>query len=380
MTIMKKVLLFTLAIMLSCASSYSQNRRIQPRKASSAAAAKKPRIVTTAKYELSAKYVHVSDDVIYYVEKGDNNAVMAINRQSGEVTTVIPGIAGIYEGARQRIYSVGTCSGKLLFLNDKGGVYIYDGKSVETSKYLSHSYNFHMAGRHHALIETDKETDQLWLWDIDNMKVIAKFPRLRPFDDYLDYTPVAIDDAGNIWVRRGFVFMRITPSGEKSYYDLSTENYVKNERESHTRFNDKVVKKSGDYLYYAYGRRIYRINMSAPAGWEEYAKIPPTEDKMFDNYAVDRQGNILTCGNGMGRQSYEIEYYAVGAFDSPKALGTQIPTGIGDGKIWMTLCKVSADNDGNFVLMSEDGMAIYLYNPNGLVGYNKARGTIIKLK
>ena len=64
----------------------------------------------------------------------------------------------------------------------------------------------------------------------------------------------------------------------------------------------------------------------------------------------------------------------------PEALGTQIPTGIGDGKIWMTLCKVSADNDGNFVLMSEDGMAIYLYNPNGLVGYNKARGTIIKLK
>lgn len=65
---------------------------------------------------------------------------------------------------------------------------------------------------------------------------------------------------------------------------------------------------------------------------------------------------------------------------SVSALGAQISTGIGDGKIWMNLCKVNADNDGNFVLLSEDGMAIYLYNPNGLVGYNKARGTVIKLK
>lgn len=377
---MKKVFLFALAIMLSCVSSYSQTRRVPTRKASSATAVKKPQIVTTAKYELAAKYVHISDDVIYYIEKGDNNAVMAINRQSGEVTTVIPGIAGVYEGARQRIYSVRTCAGKLLYVYDKGKVYVYDGKSVETSKFIPNSYDFCMVGRHHALLETDSGVDQLWLWDIENMKVIAKFPRLRSFDHDFDYKPVAIDDAGNIWARYGFEFLRITPSGTKTLYDLSTASYVKNEREQHRRVNNDVVKQKGNYLYVAYGRRIYRINMLAPTGWEEYAKIPPTEDKMFDSYAVDLQGNILTCGNGMSSKSNNSEYYAIGAFNTPKALGDQIPTGIGNGKIWMNLCKTSADNDGNFVLMSEDGMAIYLYNPNGLVGYNKARGTIIKLK
>lgn len=376
----KKLSLLLLALFLLCVSSHSQTRRITTPKTSSATTVKKPSLVTTAKYELSAKYVHISDDVIYYVEKGNNNAVMAINRQSGEVATVIPGIAGIYEGARQRIYSVRTCSGKLLFVYDKGGVYIYDGKSVETSKFISHSYDFKMVGKHHALLETDSEINQLWLWDMDNMKVIAKFPRLRSFDHDLDYTPVAIDDAGNIWARRGLEFIRITPNGTKTLYDLSTASYVKNERENHTRVNHDVVKKKGEYLYMAYGRRIYRINMTTPTGWEEYAKIPPTEDKMFDNFAVDKQGNILTCGNGLSNKNYNSEFYAVGAFDSPRALGAQIPTGIGNGKIWMNLCKANADNDGNFVLMSEDGLAIYLYNPNGLVGYNRARGTIIKLK
>ena len=336
-------------------------------------------IVTTAKYELSAKYVYVSDDVIYYVEKGENNAVMAINRQTGDVTTVIPGIAGIYEGARQRIYSVRTCAGKLLYVYDKGEVYVYDNKSLETSELIPNSYDFCMVGRHHALLETDRSIDQLWLWDMENMKVIAKFPRLRSFDQFLDYKPVAIDDAGNIWAREGIQFMRITPSGTKTLYDLSTASYVKSVRENHTMISDVEVKKKGDYIYVAYGRRIYRINMLAPTGWEEYVKVPPTKDKMFYHFAVDKKGNLLTCGNGMSSKSDNCEYYAVGAFDSPKPLGAQIPTGIGNGKIWMNLCKTNADNDGNFVLMSEDGQAIYLYNPNGLVGYKNTRGKTINL-
>ncbi len=45
-------------------------------------------------------------------------------------------------------------------------------------------------------------------------------------------------------------------------------------------------------------------------------------------------------------------------------------------EIWPSLCKVRDDYDNNFIF--SDGSKIIIYNPDGIVGYEKARGKIIK--
>ena len=119
--------------------------------------------------------------------------------------------------------------------------------------------------------------------------------------------------------------------------------------------------------------------MAAPTGWEEYAKIPPTENKNFSNFAVDNQGNIFTCGF-MCSEPYNYEYYAAGHFDSPVPLGRKLSTGISS---WAT-ADIETDNFGsdgdNFIALDSYGPTLFIYNPNGLVGYTEAKDKVIKMR
>ena len=88
----------------------------------------------------NVKSYAIGNKYIYYVENNNNNAIIGINRQTGERETIVPGIAGIYEGARMRIQEVHASGDKLFLIaidrKKEYHVYLYDGKSFETSTYL----------------------------------------------------------------------------------------------------------------------------------------------------------------------------------------------------------------------------------------------------
>ncbi len=330
---------------------------------------------TTAIYNLPrSKWVQVVNDAIYYVESSHNNAVMAIDRQTGQVKTVIPGIGNLYEGTRPPIFSVWKCGSRLMFLCEKGGIRIWDGKSFETSFLIPNSYDYVASGKNHLLVLTKEEPQQLWLWDLEKMVVVAKYTdTLRPFMDGEDFKILAIDDAGNIWAKHAYSsnFLRVNINKEKTIFNL---NALLPERQ-----NANMVKLKGGYIYASHNRRIYRLNMNAPTRWEEYAKIPPTEDKTFENFAADAHGNIFTCGF-MSSEPYQFEFYAADRLDSPVPLGKKISTGISS---WATINpsddKLVSDGD-NFVALDTFGPTLFIYNPNGLVGYKETQGKVINLR
>jgi hypothetical protein len=136
-------------------------------------------------WEKDVRSVQVTKDYIYYVEGNENNAVMAIDRKTGDLKTIIPGIAGIYEGARPRIYSIKVCGERLFFQLvasgiswDCGGVYLYDGKSVETSASLFPSKRGQMyVGSDNYLLAYDCDTENMTIWDVKRLKVVKQARR-----------------------------------------------------------------------------------------------------------------------------------------------------------------------------------------------------------
>ena len=140
------------------------------------------------------------------------------------------------------------------------------------------------------------------------------------------------------------------------------------------------VAKKGDSLYVSAKRRIYLMNMLQPGKWVEYAKVPLTEDNYFKTFVPDSKGNLLTSGDSFYNKSNScIEYYAVGAFDTPKPMGNYIKTGLTEwGYTEISVEGAMTDDSDNFLKL-EDSCRLYIYNPNGVKGYAKARGKIVKL-
>lgn len=339
-------------------------------------------------WEKDIRSVRVTKDYIYYVESNDNNAVMAIDRKTGDLKTIIPGIAGIYEGARPRIYSIFVCGGRLLFqlINphglsyECGGVYVYDGKSVETSQYLKTGTIIDGNDNYLLTIDCGDWTQDV-LWETKSLKPIKR----------MDHNSILIPDKGNlgfiasngsVWGKSGGV-MCYALNGNRTNYTLDKEAYVIQEMRRGT-YGGQVldaerIQQAGDYIYASCKRRIYRMNLLSPGRWEEYIKMPSTINNTFDWFCADANGNILTRGDS--HDNNNTLYWKVGSFDSPQPIGRDIETGFTDWgytKIWENLNMNFMDADGNFI--SHSGSSIYIYNPNGVIGYTNVVGKIVKLK
>lgn len=337
---------------------------------------------------------YAGEDYIYYVEKNENNAVMRIDTKTGDVSTYIPGIKGIYEGARPYISGVYVCGDKIL-LKLKGdsdlfntydynmSLVVYNGEDVKTSPVILSKGIIWMLCCRDEYFVTEVEGKQyngFSYWDPQTMKVTKRFNGGEVFKDGV-WAP-----DGSCW-RIGddrLKIYRFNPKENQSYYwDLRKQSYVKDylSRNSYGLEITKLTPK-GDTLYIACGRRVYCINMISPDGISEYAKVPANMNYTFKNVWVDSQGNMLTEGG----EPYEYKenntlYWDVNSFDTPISLGQQLKTGFSDyfhSEIWVGLDKsIRTDDNGNFIIMSADG-GIYIYNPKGIVGFTNAVGKIIK--
>lgn len=343
---------------------------------------------------LKASSVFVDDDYIVYVEKNDNNAVIGIDCQTGEKKTLIPGIAGVYEGARPRIKKAHKAGQRLFFtLENQEGGYIWDGKSVQTSSPMTLATDLYVTTDHHALFRSSRRVDGKLaydLWDLKQDKHLVSFAynELGGNGDLYN-TTVFIDAKGNLWtdypkiVENGantytyYGIKRLTPEGRWDFYDLGTQSYVAENKVTPGRVFQK-----GDYIYRAAGRRIYRINTMSPTpAWEEYAKIPASQNSNFEKFAIDSKGNMFTNAKKLLEGvDYNNQYWRAGTFDRPQTLGNEIQTGASQ-YIYKRLdpgqCSMRVDALDNFVFLDSDGTDLYIYNPNGVVGYTKVKSMII---
>lgn len=314
----------------------------------------------------------VTQDYVYYIEDSNNNAVRRINRKTGEVETVIQGQAGLYEGRRANLQGIDFAGGKTIYAygpystDRKIGIMI-DGQ-LKTYK-DNWKYVFATNGKY-ALIGCSF-ADCI---NLENMTYAYQ-------DFNIDFgNTYVMQPDGSLWwpyADDGIIGAKCKRiAGQPLFYSLSNEPYVVNE---HIRYIGKM-RAAGNYIYVACSRRIYAMNVQNPGTWIEYVKVPPTMNYRFGDFWVNNRGDVLAC-DGMiinGR----VQLFRAGSLDTPQSLGRgmYIDTGMtqtGYNEISLFQTTVYPDADNNWVIIN--GRSIRIYNPDGVVGYEKARGKIIKI-
>ena len=393
---MKKIFIFSLMLTLCCTAIDAQKGKwckSVPRKTTSSKISSAPRTSVNKKCAImgsKATAWFVDKDYIYYVEDKSNNAVKRIDRKTGNLTDFISGIDGIYEGARLPIADINICGGKVLLTLKKSGamenngVLIYNNSSVKTSPYINKVSSV-LYSCDNYLVTKDKE-DGYANYSISwrnpkNLQIISKINYYDEQGDmvlfYGNKTVWAPD--GCAWYISGLHLYRLMVNGKKTYWDLSKQSYVAEYLQNQSSLEIKDICTQGDYLYMACGRRIYRINMVNPNGISEYAKMPANIDNTFEWVRIAPNGDMLTQGNSLygSRKSYNTQFWKSGDFDNPLPLGGLLRSGFdkyGFSEIWVSQNPNCIDSDGNLVVF---GTSVYIYNPNGVVGYTNAVGKIL---
>lgn len=340
-----------------------------------------PATRTTALYDVYAKWVAVSDKYIYYIQNSNNNAVMGINRKTGIQEIIIPGIENVYENVRPKLKRIVYSGDKLFLVTEtkhlKEEFYIFDGRSFETSKRCNNWSEILRASNNHIVVTT--QNGECQVWNTVEMKLVVSFNRDSPEPIYFGGSfmePSTVASDGSLWYSYSHEpgVIQVKPNGKIIFYSLAQEPYLqKNE------VHGIKVKAKDNYIYVSCSRRIYRMNMLNPGVWEEYAKIPATEEHSFSWFCPDSQGNLLI--QGFSSKNYNTEFYKIGSFETPFPLGKELRTGLKEFYREITLDLVYSegvvcDANDNFIILKYN--RIYIYNPNNIIGYTAAVGKIIK--
>ena len=352
--------------------------------------ATKPADQNALKYEVRAKSVFVGQDYIYYVEDNNNNAVMGIDRKTGDVKTIVPGIANVYEGARPTIRYCMEFGGKLILETQKNGksagVYVYDGGSLQSSLLIEKSLEIIDCNKKYMLVKCEKGFDAEGVVMDINMQVKVRYNMNMHRGSY------HVDDNGAVWcwnayglaISNGRNLLQYV--GRQSFdYDLTRIPYVAQayqDNEYDTNIECATLKDG--YIYVAIARRLYRRDIKGEQAWEEVLKVPATENNKFRRFIIDPKGNILTQGDVS--ENYNTQLWMASDYSSPQNLGeyftykTSKVMG-GYDKIWWSLLYGLSDADGNFVFHDKGTYitSIFVYNPKGLVGYSNTKGKVIDL-
>ena len=405
----KKVLLMALAVTMTL-SSYAQVKRTNTAARSRAATTtrttqQKPMEKRWCCYEYGIRHMALADSVIYILESDENNAVLAIDNQSGQVTTVIPGIKGIYEGARPKICNIWYAGGKLLLQTIKRGnevgsykysVRIWDGKSVTSSTQIAAAMDIVAHNGRYILyyIEIPDEPGSSWttdyyvLYDLDAMKAVLRFPVEKGFGIM---EKCQMDANGTCWgVKNGSVW-QVTKEGKSKYFKLFNQPYFvqlqENDGYTPNPLQEYQMTLQGDYIYVAVKRRIFRMNVNESGTWEEYLKVPPTQAEDFYKVGALPDGSLVTFSDVS--KDYSMQFFEAGAFETPVALGEHpsLPDGMLKSELYVQWCRMHTDALGNIVVLEDwaegaggahESCDLWILNPKGVKGYRNAVGKIMK--
>lgn len=407
--IFQHVLLLTLMAAMTL-NSYAQVRRTnigaRPRGAAPSRPAQQKQVEKRwCCYEYGIRHMALADSVIYILESDESNAVLAIDNQTGRVSTVIPGIKGIYEGARPRIHNIWYADGKLILLTRKRGnevgtftysMRIWDGQSVTTSKSFAAAMDIVAHNGKYVLyyIEVPDKDDASWttnyyvLYDLEAMKGIIRFPVEKGFG-MMEHCQM--DANGTCWgVNNGSVW-QVTKEGKSKYFKLFNQPYFvalkENEGYTPNSLEEHQMTLQGDYIYVAVKRRIFRMNVTEPGTWEEYLKVPPTQAEDFYKVGALPDGSLVTFSEVS--KDYAMQFFEVRAFDSPVALGEHpsLPDGMLKSELYVQWCRMHTDALGNIIVLEDwaegkggvhENCDLWILNPKGVQGFSNAVGKIMK--
>lgn len=352
-------------------------------------------------YDYGIRQMAIADSVIYLLEDEENNAVLAMDCQTGELTTVIPGYKGVYEGKRPEIKDIAYVGGKLVMevmtKDYTHSVRVWDGQSVSTSKKLANAQSFIRSGGKYLLVFYESREypyENFVLWDMEEMKALKRFPS---DNGYEVMEKGQIDANGTTWCfdNGGSGLYRVGRDGKSNFYKLFNEPYFQALKEngefvtSEADLNAPQLTVQGDYAYVACLRRIFRMNVNEPGTWEEYAKIPPTQPYRFKKLGVMPDGSFVAMVGG----DYDntLQFYEVGKFDSPTDLGKHpsLPDGWTTAELWVDYSRMYNDAQGNLVILDDwaegaggrrDQCQLWILNPRGIQGYKNVVGKVVKQK
>ena len=364
-------------------------------------------------YELRASHIAATDSVIYYLESEENNALMSLDCETGAVKTVIPGIKGVYEGARPLFRNVVATGGKLLLCvtkENKKGIYVWDGQSLSTSKKLAgNSYEIAAYNGKYLLTYSEpknKDGDVVecfLLWDLEQMKALIRYPLYDSSSSQNVYhritdNPALMDTTGTMWIPYGMGVLRIPRQGKNMSYPLKGAyiDQIRDDRGSDWYDNVSYTQMTlaGDYVYVAFHRRVYRMNVYEPGTWEEYAKMPATQEGSFSKVAAFADGSLLT--HSEVNYKYITHYFPAGKFDEPVTIGERpsLPT-TGhfinmDRECWISLNCMQYDCHGNVLVLTNgketpinlslDTGDLWILNPKGINGFKNVVGRVVEMK
>ena len=314
--------------------------------------------------------VSESKDWIYMLESGkypnDNNGVIRVNKTTGVGEVVIEGQADIYEDRHDVISDIAvTENDKLFFVcgdfwKDSQKLYLWDGKSVETSKVVCKAYEVKASpsGRY---VVCRSSNHVAYIYDGTTFEKVGTAKNL-------ELKTAEIDDQGGFWDAND---MSYTPLGG------SKRKINTNYGEANTGYSPvfSLFLGHGNKAYVSYGRRIYLYDDNNPDVFTEYARVPRTSDWTFLAFAVTPSGDILAA-NHLER----LVEYRKGHFDTPieyelggiKTDVRSMPDSPNRESIWTVPSIV--DSNGNYIVYGD------IYNPYGIKGYAKGLGHKVKVK
>lgn len=324
-----------------------------------------------------AKQAWCDDSGIYYIEDVyAGNAARFISIDTGEFHTIMPSNKGIYEGGHPTISKIFTYNNNIYYLVGnkicKGD--INSNSMTDWLINVNDIVDISPNGRYVLIINTALNTE---LIDIEQGKSIQRW------DKYLNKNIVVCND-GSCWTNNTDFndytrdIYRINTNGKSTKYPIPFE-YYKNNTPYDIEFTLQFAKDG--YVYYPYGRRLYRISSTSPEnGWEEYLKIPPTINASFSGgtatFIIDSKSNVLFSHNG-------ALYYKATDKDNPIILAEggfgSFDSDVKSEKGFRNNMTIHPTNNrtnicdkyDNFIFVNDN--IISIYNPNGIKGWPNAK-------
>ncbi len=313
-----------------------------------------------------------NDKYVYFMQATyEDNAVLAVDKVTGELTEVVPGKR---KGNRPSIISIGAHGDDLYLDVENRGVVRYNGKDVETSEFIH-------------------EIDRGFL---DDFKKIVISPNGR----YMAYAgqncrSYVIDlKEGNRLVKNfhdGFEDFLVTDDGD--FFGINNFRVLVYRNNGNTdgdatsaaeirgllQDNPIAIRQIGSDIYIAGGKKVMKTDAKAFT-WTETARLDGNDLKLYD-------GALATNGTGFAYISdTALNRFAFFNVDNNRpTLKKNLATGINVGrKLPLTVettNNVYIDSLGNIWMTEGSGAGfVVVYNPKGIAQLKSLAGKFIRQK
>ena len=313
-----------------------------------------------------------NDKYVYFLQPShEDNAVLAVDKQSGTITEAIPGKR---KGDRPSIYSIGA-RGNDLFLDVEGlGLVRYDGKDVKTSQVIGEvdrgfmsSYKKIELSPNGRYLAYSGQNCTSYVYDLQSGNKLIK-----RFHDGCEHFLVTDDgDFFGINNFRAFVYRNNGNS------DGDATNYV----EIGELFKNKpaALRQINNEVYVAGGNKVMKTAVNE-FKWTEATTLTGVGIELKDaDIATDHSGFSVISDRSLNR----FAHFATNS-TTPKVMKS-LSTGINVGRPKPLTVEIASnihiDSNGNIWMVENTGTYfVVIYNPKGIVGLKNLAGKFVKQK